>query len=279
MSPRAHSRPSCAAKSRRISKIFLALLRSGGAIPANTLAPIRSVRGDRSATLCRLLRNGFGSWSNWSRASAVYNLCRAVRITGALNLQALAKSFDEILKRHEALRTQFIVVEGRPAQLVAPTQKIPISSSDLRPLSPQARECETMRLILAQAAQPFDLAQGRLLRVSLLRQRDEEQVLVVTTHHLVADAWSLGILALELWTFYQAIVAGQKARLAALPLQYRDYAVWQRNLSPAACSTPASLTGKNSSPIRRCWICRLIIEGRRARVFMAAGRRLLCRRR
>ena len=206
---------------------LLALLRGGGANPPNIFSPIRSVRGDQPSPL------SFAQERLWfleqlEPGRAVYNLCRAVRITGALNITALAKSFDEILKRHEALRTQFTVVNGRPAQLAAPAEKLPISFIDLRSFAPKARERERARLILAQAAQPFDLAQGRLLRVGLLRQSDEEHVLVATTHHLVADAWSLGILARELWVFYEAFVKGRRARLPALAIQYRDYAMWQR---------------------------------------------------
>ena len=159
---------------------------------------------------------------------AVYNLCRAVRLTGALNVEALAKSFDEIVKRHEALRTKFIVVGGRPAQLVAGAEKISISSFDLRPLAPRARQRACARLMRAQAGEPFNLSGGRLLRVALLRQSEHEHVLVATTHHMVADAWSLAILTRELWTFYEAFVEGRRARLPATSTRYRDYAVWQR---------------------------------------------------
>ena len=258
---------------------LLALLRGGGAIPANLFAPIRSGSRRQALHPCRSLKSGFGSWSNWSRGTSVYNLCRAVRITGALNLQALAKSFDEILKRHEALRTQFIVVEGRPAQLVAPSAKdgdLFQRSQAARAASARARDGAPDSCASGTA---FRSGSGRLLRVSLLRQSEEEHVLVVTTHHLVADAWSMGILARELWTFYQAFVTGQIARLPALPRSVPRLRGVAAGFSHRPCSTPTSRTGKNSLPIRRCSICRLIIEGRRARVFTAAGRRLLCRHR
>ena len=100
--------------------------------------------------------------------------------------------------------------------------------TDLRRLPPARRDAELRRRIMLEAENPFDLAAGRLLRGRLLLLDDLEQVLLLTTHHLVADAWSMGILVGELWQLYGAFAAGQASPLAELPIQYGDFAIWQR---------------------------------------------------
>ena len=161
--------------------------------------------------------------------SSVFNLCRAVRISGALNLRALESSLNEILRRQESLRTKITAIDGIPVQTIAAVEFLRIAPMDLGALTEGERETESRQLILQETKQPFDLAQGRLLRVRLLRMREDEHILIFSTHHIVSDAWSMGIFTRELWSFYDDFCSGRVARLPELSSQYRDYAIWQRD--------------------------------------------------
>jgi amino acid adenylation domain-containing protein len=160
--------------------------------------------------------------------SSVYNICRASRLLGTLNITALETSLSEIILRHEILRTAFRSVDGQPLQIVQPAQNISINSGDLQSSPETERDVEVKRRIAAEAQRPFDLSEGLFLRCNLLRVRDEEQVLILTTHHIVSDAWSMGILFRELWTLYETFSNGKPSPFERLPVQYSDYAVWQR---------------------------------------------------
>ena len=161
--------------------------------------------------------------------SAAYNICRASRLVGNLNISALQASLNEISSRHETLRTVFRLVDSRPVQLVQPARNISIEIADLRSMSREERNSEIQRRIKAESECPFDLSAGQLLRCSLLRIGDQEHVLILMTHHSVSDAWSMGILTRELWTLYEAFSNGKPSPLELFPVQYSDYAVWQRN--------------------------------------------------
>jgi amino acid adenylation domain-containing protein len=159
---------------------------------------------------------------------SAYNIPAAVRLKGPLNLAALEQSLNEIVKRHESLRTTFGKVEGWPTQVIAPTLTIKLPVVDLRKLPASERETEVRRLVTAEAQRPFDLSQGPLLRGSVLRLGDEEHVGLLTMHHIVSDGWSTGILVREMATLYVAFCAGGSSPLPALPIQYADFAYWQR---------------------------------------------------
>jgi amino acid adenylation domain-containing protein len=159
---------------------------------------------------------------------AAYNIPAAVRLKGPLNLAALEQSLNEIVKRHESLRTTFGKVEGRPTQVIAPTLTIKLPVVDLRPLPASERETEVRRWVTAEARRPFDLSQGPLIRGTVLRLDDEEHVGLLTMHHIVSDGWSTGILVREVATLYVAFCAGGSSPLPALPIQYADFAHWQR---------------------------------------------------
>ena len=159
---------------------------------------------------------------------SAYNIPAAVRLKGPLNLAALEQSLNEIVKRHESLRTTFGKVEGRPTQVIAPTLTIKLPVVDLRKLPASERETEVRRLVTAEAQRPFDLSQGPLLRGTVLRLGDEEHVGLLTMHHIVSDGWSTGILVREVATLYVAFCAGGSSPLPALPIQYADFAHWQR---------------------------------------------------
>ncbi|MEP6515217.1 amino acid adenylation domain-containing protein [Microcoleus vaginatus] len=158
-----------------------------------------------------------------------YNIPAAVRLKGAIDVTALERSFQAVINRHEALRTTFGEVEGRPIQLIIPEPTFALSVIDLQHFPQSQREAEAMRLAAEEAQQPFDLANWPLMRVTLLQLDDTEFILLLTIHHIVADGWSLGVLVREMATLYEAFCTGKPSPLPELSIQYADYAVWQRN--------------------------------------------------
>src|SRR6266704_1805379 len=157
-----------------------------------------------------------------------YNMPFGLRLEGELDREALAKSFDELVKRHESLRTRFAVKDGSPVQVIAEEREVKIEEVDLCGLGLAEREAEARRVAQKEAATPFDLSQGPLLRVKLLQMDEQEHVLLVTMHHIVSDGWSSGIIVREYARLYEAGLKKEEAGLAELKIQYADYAVWQR---------------------------------------------------
>lgn len=161
--------------------------------------------------------------------SPFYNIPAAVRLSGALDADALGRTLNEIVRRHEALRTTFRSVGGLPVQVIAPELELPLPVVTLRETSDEGQEREVFELASAEARRPFDLTHAPLLRPTLLRLDADEHVLLLTIHHIVSDGWSLGVLIRELVVLYGAFSAGQPSPLAPLPIQYADFAVWQRD--------------------------------------------------
>lgn len=157
-----------------------------------------------------------------------YNQPAAVRLTGALNLAVLEQSFNEIIHRHEVLRTTFSTVEGQPVQVIAPTLALKLPVVDLQKLPDTDREKEVLRLATKEAQVPFNLVEGSLLRCTLLRLDEAEYVLLFTMHHIISDGWSKGILIREIATLYEAFSTGELSPLTELAIQYADFAAWQR---------------------------------------------------
>ncbi|HEU0052101.1 MAG TPA: condensation domain-containing protein, partial [Longimicrobium sp.] len=158
--------------------------------------------------------------------SAAYNIPVAWRLGGVLDEAALERSLGEIVRRHEALRTVFAEVDGSPVQVVAPFDGFALAVEDLSELSD--REAAVRRRAGEEAARPFDISAGPLFRAILLRLGEEEHVLLLSMHHIVSDGWSMGVLFRELSALYAAYREGRESPLADLPVQYADYAVWQR---------------------------------------------------
>jgi len=163
-------------------------------------------------------------------ASATYNAPLVLRLDGALDAGVLARVLDALVERHEALRTCFVLGPQGPRQRIVRHVRVRLERVDVGALAPEARAPEALRIARREAARPFDLERAPLLRATLVRVADDAHVLVLVLHHIVCDGWSLALLAREASTLYAAFVAGGSSPLAALDVQYADYAEWQRDV-------------------------------------------------
>ena len=157
-----------------------------------------------------------------------YNIGNAVRLSKRIEADVLERSLNEIVRRHESLRTTFRTVEGEAVQVIAPSQKLQLRVVDLRYLEDAQRKAETIQIATDHVQKPFDLERGPLLRASLFELGDEHFVFLLAIHHIIADGWSLGIFFRELSILYTAFLAGRPSPLPELAIQYADYAVSQR---------------------------------------------------
>ncbi|HKU72441.1 MAG TPA: amino acid adenylation domain-containing protein [Pyrinomonadaceae bacterium] len=160
--------------------------------------------------------------------NTAYNMNFAVRLTGPLDLSALEHSFNEVVRRHEALRTSFVAHEGKPIQVITSELHLTVRVVDLSDISEDLQAAAVERRAIEQGQQPFDLTEAPLLRLSVLRFGEEDHVALFTMHHIISDAWSLTVLLMETAKLYQAFHEGQASPLPPLPIQYADFAVWQR---------------------------------------------------
>ena len=161
--------------------------------------------------------------------SAVFNVPMAVRIHVGLNLAALKRSIAEVVRRHEVLRTTFAQVDGQPVANVAPAIDVDLPLIDLSSHPKAKREAKVRALISAETRRAFNLARGPLMRAALLRLSETEHILLVIMHHIVSDGWSMVLFFQELSQIYEAFSSEERSRLAELPIQYADYAAWQRD--------------------------------------------------
>ncbi len=160
--------------------------------------------------------------------SAQYNMPEALRLRGRLDLPALVASLTEIERRHEVLRTVFVEIGGEPRQRVLPATPAPVPQVDLSDLPQGIRDREARRLALLEAARPFELSRDRMFRVMLVRLDSDEHLALWTMHHIASDGWSMDLFMEELTALYDAFSRGLASPLADLPLQYGDFAIWQR---------------------------------------------------
>jgi amino acid adenylation domain-containing protein len=203
----------------------------------------RYLRGDMKQTLARpstisrrapgaFPRLSFGQERLWFlnqlEPENLYNTPAAMMLVGQLDLASLEQSLNEIVRRHEVLRTSFTSVDGRPEQVIAETLEVQLQLFDLRELPGSERRSEAGRLIDEEARRPFDLREAPLLRATLLRLAEDEHVLMINMHHIISDDWSLGVLFREVSLLYEAFSKGNSSSLPELPIQYADYAAWQR---------------------------------------------------
>ena len=162
--------------------------------------------------------------------SAAYNLQVAIRKEGWVDVELIQRSLNVIVQRHEVLRTSFRMINEQPMQVIASSLFLPLPVVDLRKNTEDERKTVVLQLAREELRQPFDLIQGPLIRAKLLWLDEDEYLLLLTMHHLISDGWSMDVLFQELVTLYEAFSSGQPAPLPELPIQYGDFAVWQREM-------------------------------------------------
>ncbi len=160
----------------------------------------------------------------WEPQSAFYNINSVLKLEGELEVAAFERCVNEIVKRHESLRTSFTTVEDEPVQIIHPSANAKVSFVDLRGLSSSERDAEMRRLAAEESERPFDLSRAPLIRISLLQLEATSHVTLTTLHHIISDGWSIGVFYREVAALYQGLAKS----LPELPIQYPDYAVWQR---------------------------------------------------
>lgn len=204
----------------------LAMLLKRQGINLYGVAPIPARAPEEVLALSYAQQRQWFLWQMDPQGSA-YNIPVALRLKGDLDLKALQASFDGLIARHETLRTTIHLDGDQPVQVIHPEAPFALVIETLKGIGADATAA-LKAWVEQEVQQPFDLEQGPLLRVKLLRLAADDHVLVLTLHHIVSDGWSTPIMVDELVRFYEAARSGQALRLPALPVQYADYALWQR---------------------------------------------------
>ncbi|MFP2933020.1 amino acid adenylation domain-containing protein, partial [Pyxidicoccus sp. 3LG] len=194
----------------------------------SSLPPLTRVRGEDRVPM------SFAQQRLWfldqlQPGQALYNMSSALRLSGTLEPGAFQHAIDELVRRHESLRTTFHAEGGEPFQLIHPATRGQLQVVDLSALPEEQRQSEAMRIAIEDARQPFDLSRGPLLRTTLLKLEPTEHVLLLCMHHSISDGWSMGVLVREVTSLYEAFRHGRSSPLPELPVQYADYSVWQRD--------------------------------------------------
>jgi len=218
-------------KSSNLSPVKQALLegRLKGASPERVSAPEIPMRPDRDTAPLSFAQRQMWVIDQMTPGNPAYNLPYGYRLRGPLDVTALERSFNEIIKRHEALRTTFAVEGGEPLQRIHPELKITINVAALGHLRGEEREDRLQALASEESVRPFDLSRLPLIRVCVFKLGEAEHVLIINLHHIVADGLSIGLLLDELDAFYRAFAGGGDLHPPELPVQYADFALWQRN--------------------------------------------------
>jgi amino acid adenylation domain-containing protein len=212
--------PTIASLSRNLSMTL-------GAAPELKLFPLERIARDKPLPLS-FAQQRLWFLDQWEPGSAVYNICRAFHLRGRINVRAMEESLEGIVERHEVLRTAFPVLDGQPVQTVATKLKLPLRVINLRRVPKTEQSDQSLRIVKEDAGKPFDLVQGPLFRATLLHLADEVSLFVFTVHQIVCDGWSMRVFYREFWKSYEAHVSGKRQVFPELPIQYADYAVWQR---------------------------------------------------
>ncbi|MCI0489790.1 MAG: amino acid adenylation domain-containing protein, partial [Blastocatellia bacterium] len=160
--------------------------------------------------------------------STAYNIFASVRLKGAINVLALERSFGEVVRRHESLRTTFSTIDGRPVQSVSSDANYNYLYEDLEAIPDPEREARALELLTEESERRFDLMRGPLFRVALVRLDEEDHIVLLVMHHIVSDGWSLGVLIREVSILYSAYSQDEPSPLPDLPVQYADFSIWQR---------------------------------------------------
>ncbi|MCY1045882.1 amino acid adenylation domain-containing protein [Corallococcus sp. bb12-1] len=170
--------------------------------------------------------------------SGAYNMPAALRLEGVLDGDALRRSLEEIVRRHDILRTTYAQVQGRPVQRIQPVAPVALPRVDLQALPADARMAEVRRLAAEEARKAFELSKDLPLRLCLLQLDAREHVLLLTLHHIASDGWSIGVLVRELAELYRAFTTGTAPSLPELPLHYADFARWQQERATGGATQP-----------------------------------------
>lgn len=210
-----------------VAEMALSLETTGQAVSALQSLTLQAISRDGEIPLSH------GQERMWfidqlEHGNSIYNRPAFIRLKGDLKAVVLEQCLNEIIRRHEILRTTFPAVNGQPLQVISPLQPLALSVRDITGLPEGEREAEVRRQATEEAALSFDLDRGSLIRARLLRLGEEEHILLLTMHHIVFDGWSEGVLFQELAVLYESLSTGQPSPLSELPIQYADFAVWQR---------------------------------------------------
>ena len=184
------------------------------------------MQADRTDFPCSVTQERFWLLDRLDPGNASYNVAVRWRLEGQVSIDLLSRAWAAIIERHEILRTTFHEVDGAPIQRVAPTAQFRLNEVDLSALSPEERQIEGDRIGVLEARAPFDLATGPLIRATLLRSSPTTSILLVTSHQIASDGWSIGVMAREMGVIYQALRRDQPIPLEPLALQYADYSLW-----------------------------------------------------
>lgn len=212
--------PTVAALARHVQEA----LRAGAGVSIPPLVPV-----ERAGTVpASFAQQRLWFLDQLDPGSPMYNVPAAVRLIGTLDQAALKQAFNELVRRHEVLRTTFASEGGLPVQVIARALAIALPVEDLSGLPESEREAEARRRAVEESWQPFHLAVGPLFRARLFKLGPEDHLVTVVTHHTVSDGWSIGVLIMETGRLYDAFARGEPSPLPDLPVQYADYAIWQR---------------------------------------------------
>ncbi|VAW42410.1 Polyketide synthase modules and related proteins, partial [hydrothermal vent metagenome] len=194
------------------------------------IEPLRPIRLDEKEDGCILSFAQQRSWflDQLTPENPFYNMPQTIRFVGQLNVPALTQALNEITRRHETLRTVFIAVDGRPLSFITPHVTLELHTASVQAMPEQKRMSAAQELLVAEVQRPFDLTRGPLIRPFLIEINPQEHILLLTMHHIVSDGWSTGILLNELAALYPAFCDNKPSPLPELPIQYADFAAWQR---------------------------------------------------
>jgi hypothetical protein len=201
--------------------------------PSQVSAPVLECVGtlgeDQYCFPTTIAQQTFWFLDQLERGNPAWNIAVRFRIRGRLDIQTLERALNEIVSRHEILRTTFSLIDGQPRQIVHATAAIPLPVDDLAHLSQTEKDAEEERLSIQEGERRFDLKNGPLFRARLLKLADQDHMLLVTMHHIVSDGWSIGIFSDEVGAHYAAFAANHPPELPDLPFQFADYTIWQND--------------------------------------------------
>jgi amino acid adenylation domain-containing protein/thioester reductase-like protein len=220
--------PELLAQMRERKTEILGFLRANPSWNATNLEPIGPLSRENNVFPLSFAQQRLWFLNQLEGTSATYYVYTALRFEGRLQRSALEQSLQEIVQRHETLRTTFSRLNGKPVQVIHPMSHYPLPLSDLQALPSEKQTTEVQRLINEETRCPFDLSTGPLFRYRLFQLGPETHVLVLNMHHIISDEWSIDIFIHEWGALYKAFSIGQPSPLPSLPIQYVDFAHWQR---------------------------------------------------